>query len=62
MDNQELIRALDAKQLTAITRRPLPRRRLGRGELGLLLLLRVYVIVAIPIVGYAFVQALRTTQ
>ncbi len=37
---------------------PLPRRALGRGTLALLVLLRVYVVVAVPIVGYAFVHAL----
>jgi hypothetical protein len=39
--------------------RPLPRRHLGRGVLALLVLLRVYVLLAIPVVGYAFVHALR---
>jgi hypothetical protein len=39
--------------------RPLPRRRLGRGVTTLLILLRVYVLLAIPVVGYAFVHALR---
>ncbi len=62
MNDPELISALDPAQLTAVTRCPLPRRRLGRGELGLLILLRVYVIVAIPIVGYAFVHALLAPQ
>ena len=37
---------------------PLPRRKLGRLTLGLLVLLRVYVTLAIPVVGYAFVHAL----
>jgi hypothetical protein len=37
---------------------PYPRRKLGRGTLALLVLLRVYVVIAIPIVGYAFVHAL----
>jgi hypothetical protein len=37
---------------------PLPRRQLGRTVLALLYLLRVYVLIAIPIVAYAFVRAL----
>jgi len=41
--------------------RPLPRRQLGRGVLALLILLRVYVVLAIPLVGYAFVHALATS-
>ena len=53
-----LIGALEPGQLTAATQRPLPRRTLGRGTLVLLILLRVYVVIAIPIVGYAFVHAL----
>ncbi len=50
--------ALDPTQLTAATSLPLPRRRLGRGVTLLLVLMRVYVLVALPIVGYAFVRAL----
>jgi hypothetical protein len=57
-----LIGALEPGQLTAATQRPLPRRTLGRGTLVLLILLRVYVIIAIPIVGYAFVHALLVPQ
>jgi hypothetical protein len=53
-----LTSALETDQLTAATQQPLPRRRLGRGTIALLILLRVYVVVAIPIVAYAFVQAL----
>ena len=37
----------------------LPRRELGRGVLALLVLLRVYVLLAIPLVGYAFIRALH---
>ena len=50
--------ALEASQLTAAKQQKLPRRSLGRGTLSLLILLRVYVVIAIPIVGYAFVHAL----
>ena len=48
---------LEPAQRAASTER-LPRRKLGPGTLSLLLLLRVYVLLAIPIVGYAFVHAL----
>lgn len=58
----ELIRALEPDQLSAATAHPLPRRSLGRGVVALLVLLRVYVFVAIPIVGYAFVHALLAPQ
>jgi len=57
-----LIGALEPGQLTAATQRPLPRRILGRGTLALLILLRVYVVIAIPIVVYAFVHALLVPQ
>ena len=53
-----LIGALESGQLTAATQHRLPRRSLGRGTLTLLVLLRVYVVIAIPIVLYAFVHAL----
>lgn len=49
---------LDPYQLATAAGRPLPRRHLGRVTLTLLILLRVYVILAIPIVCYAFVHAL----
>jgi hypothetical protein len=55
-----LIGALEPGQLTA-ERDRLPRRRLGRGTLTLLILLRVYVIIAIPIVAYAFIHAMLTS-
>jgi hypothetical protein len=58
----ELISVLEPAQLTVATEHPLPRRKLGRGALSLLILLRVYVVIAIPIVGYAFVHALLTSQ
>jgi hypothetical protein len=41
---------------------PLPRRKLSRGILTLLVLLRIYVIVAIPVVAYAFIRALLATH
>ncbi|MCB8880000.1 hypothetical protein ACELLULO517_07125 [Acidisoma cellulosilytica] len=38
---------------------PLPRAKLSRFALTLLYLLRIYVLIAIPIVAYAFIQALH---
>jgi hypothetical protein len=40
----------------------LPRRKLTRGMLALLILLRVYVLLAIPLVAYAFIRALSAAQ
>ena len=40
-------------------REPLPRRQLGPGILTLLWILRIYVMIAVPLVVYAFVNALR---
>jgi len=57
-----LISALESDQLAVATMRPFPRRNLGRGVLALLILLRVYIVIAIPIVGYAFVHALLAPQ
>jgi hypothetical protein len=56
------ISALEPSQLAAAKMRPYPRRKLGRGILSLLVLLRVYVVIAIPIVAYAFIHALLTPQ
>jgi hypothetical protein len=56
------ISALEPGQLAAAKLRPYPRRTLGRGILALLVLLRVYVAIAIPIVAYAFIHALLTPQ
>jgi len=38
---------------------PLPRRKLGPGLLALLWALRIYVVLAVPLVVYAFVRALH---
>jgi hypothetical protein len=57
-----LISALEPDQLAAATMRPLPRRNLSQGALALLILLRVYIVIAIPIVVYAFVHALLVPQ
>jgi hypothetical protein len=42
-------------------RSPLPRRKLGPGIVALLWILRVYVLIAVPLVVYAFVKALHQT-
>lgn len=57
-----LISALEPDQLVAAMSRPLPRRKLTKGVLALLVGLRVFIIIAIPIVIYAFVHALLTPQ
>ena len=54
----EALSALEAGQLAQARAGRLPRRRLGRTTLALLVLLRIYVLLAVPIVGYAFVHAL----
>ena len=38
---------------------PLPRRTLGPGVLALLWALRIYVVLAVPLVVYAFIRALH---
>ena len=58
----KLTGALEAGQRTAESERPLARRILGRGTLGLLILLRIYVVIAIPIVVYAFIHALLASR
>lgn len=54
-----LISVLEPDQLTAATTRPLPRRKLGWKTVALLILLRVYIVIAVLIVIYAFIHALR---
>ena len=61
-DNPMRLSTIEAAQRSAATDSPLPRRALGRGTLVLLIALRIYVMIAIPIVGYAFVHALLTHQ
>jgi hypothetical protein len=57
----QFIAALEPNQMSSAREMPLPRRHLGRGMMLLLVLLRVYVLAAIPVVGYAFMQALNTS-
>lgn len=54
--------ALEPSQHAAATLPPLPRRVLGRGTLALLVLLRAYVVIAVPVVGYAFVHAMLASH
>ena len=56
----KLIEALEPTQLTAATEHAFPRRKLSPGTLALLVALRIYVVIAIPLVGYAFVHSLMT--
>ncbi len=60
--DSNLVDALEPGQLTAATDVPLPRRRLSRIATIMLIALRVYIFIAVPIVGYAFVHALMTPQ
>jgi hypothetical protein len=58
----KLIGALEPGQLTAATEHPLPRRELGWGILTLLALLRVYVVIAVAVVCYAFIHAILASS
>lgn len=61
LDDSSSSEALEQNGFTNAVQAPLPRRVLGRGALALLILLRVYVVIAIPIVAYAFIHALRVS-
>jgi len=58
MTDQEALDALEPAQLSLAAGTPLPRRKLGRGTLALLVLLRIYVLSAVPLIAYAFFKAL----
>ena len=58
----DLVGALLPGQFASAAQHPLPRRVLGRGTVALLIALRVYVLVAVPIVAYAFIQALHAPR
>lgn len=45
--------------MNAMNRAPLPRRKLGPVMTVLLWLLRLYVLIAVPLVVYAFIKALH---
>lgn len=53
----KLLQALEPEQVTARRYAPYPRRQWGRGVGLLLWLLRIYVVLAVPLVIYAFVRA-----
>lgn len=57
----KLIDVREPGQFPAAPERSLPRRTLGRGTLILLIALRIYIFMAIPIVIYAFVHAILTS-
>ena len=59
--DEALLRVLQTAQFDAVNRAKLPRRELTRGTLALLILLRIYVILAIPIVAYAFIRAVSAS-
>lgn len=54
-----LMSFLEPEQLSHFKQQSLPRRHIGRGVLLLLILLRLYVFLAIPLVAYAFIHALN---
>ena len=56
----KFIASLEPGQLSAARAALLPRRRLSREVTVLLILLRLYVLAAIPVVAYAFIHALLT--
>jgi hypothetical protein len=53
----EFLHALEPEQRTARRYALYPRRVLGRGVRALLWVLRAYVLVAVPLVVYAFIRA-----
>jgi hypothetical protein len=57
-EESAILAALEPTQRTATLSEPLPRRRLGTGTLLLLWILRIYVLLAVPLVIYTFVQTL----
>jgi hypothetical protein len=58
----DAIGVLEPGQLAAAKAGVLPRRTLGWGVVALLVLLRAYVFIAVPIVGYAFVHAILAAR
>jgi hypothetical protein len=57
-DERDALVSLEPGQIV-LGRNPLGIRRLGRGTVFLLSLLRVYALVAVPLVIYAFCRALH---
>lgn len=58
----DLVDALEPGQLVSAASQPLPRRHLSGGVLALLIALRVFIFISVPIVIYTFVHALLTPQ
>lgn len=58
-DDPTELAALEPEQRSSALQHPLPPRRLGPWTSFLLALLRVYVVLAVALVVYAFVRALR---
>jgi len=58
----EMLATLEPGQLSAATKPPLPRRKLGWRILTLLTVLRVYVVVSVVIAGYAFIHAILASR
>lgn len=56
--SREILEALDPDQRQSALQTPLPRRRLSSGILALLWMLRIYVLLAVGVVVYAFVKSL----
>jgi hypothetical protein len=56
--SREILEALDPDQRQSALQTPLPRRYLGPGTLALLWTLRIYVLLAVGVVVYAFVKSL----
>jgi hypothetical protein len=54
---EEPLQALEPEQITRRRYPPYPRRKWGRGVRLLLWVLRIYVVLAVPLVVYAFVRA-----
>ena len=54
---EELVQVLEPEQIARRRYAPYPRREWGRGVRLLLWVLRIYVVLAVPLVVYAFVRA-----
>jgi hypothetical protein len=53
----EILKALEPGQISGERHAPYPRKNWGRGVQWLLWLLRLYVVLAVPLVIYAFTKA-----
>jgi len=60
--DSDLVNVLEPGQRVSATSQPLPRRELKGGVLALLVALRVFIFISVPIVIYTFVHALLTPQ